>query len=315
MSVDFLHNHSQFPDLIRIVAQQKGIDPALVGKDYWIMHRLLGLQKLDMKFELKRWTSLSKGLQTINRFSEDIDIRIEPPPGRDVKTGRNQTKPPQVKSRKDFFYNWPAQTIRIDGIEKVERDIAFDAKDLFSGGIRPFYKGLNEPIEGLRDGVLLELGFDDVTPDTPEDISSWAYDYAAGKLAVTDNRAKAVACYDPRYTFVEKLQAISTTYRRQQAAEASPVIFMRHYYDVYSLLKRPDVQAFIGTAAHGAHKAKRFRQADNSNIEQNEAFILSNPETRKLREAAIAKTSALYYGEKPTFTQILDMISNWAERL
>jgi hypothetical protein len=90
---------------------------------------------------------------------------------------------------------------------------------------------------------------------------------------------------------------------------------MRHYYDVYSLLKRPDVQAFIGTAAYGAHKAKRFRQADNSNIEQNEAFILSNPETGKLREEAIAKTSALYYGEKPTFTQILDMISNWAERL
>jgi hypothetical protein len=174
---------------------------------------------------------------------------------------------------------------------------------------------LNEPVEGLKDGVLLELGFDDVTPNTPKDISSWAFDYAAGKVAITDNRAKAVACYDPRYTFVEKLQTISTKYRRQQAAEEFPVNFMRHYYDVYSLLKRPEVQAFTGTAAYGAHKAKRFRQADNPNIEQNEAFILSNPETRKLYEEAFAKTSALYYGEKPTFTQILNIISNWAERL
>jgi hypothetical protein len=314
MSADFLHNHPQFPELIRIVAQEKGIDPALVEKDYWIMHCLFGLQKLDMKFELKGGTSLSKGFQIIDRFSEDIDIRIEPPPGRDVKTGRNQTKPPQVKSRKDF-YDWLAQTIRIDGIEKVERDTAFDTKDLFSGGIRLFYKGLNEPVEGLKDGVLLELGFDDVTPNTPKDISSWAYDYAAGKVAITDNRAKAVACYDPRYTFVEKLQTISTKYRRQQAAEDFPVNFMRHYYDVYSLLKRPDVQAFIGTADYKAHKAKRFRLADNLNIGQNEAFILSDPGTRKVYEEAFAKTSALYYGDKPTFAKILSEIKGWVDRL
>src|ERR1035437_8245720 len=103
MSADFLHNHPQVPALILIVAQQKGIDPALVEKDYWIMHCLYGLQQAGYKFELKGGTSLSKGFEIINRFSEDIDIRIEPPRDRDVKTGRNQTKPAQVQSRKDFY--------------------------------------------------------------------------------------------------------------------------------------------------------------------------------------------------------------------
>src|SRR5438105_4428345 len=32
MSAGFLHNHPEFPELIRIVAQQKGIDPALVHR-------------------------------------------------------------------------------------------------------------------------------------------------------------------------------------------------------------------------------------------------------------------------------------------
>jgi len=59
MPTDYLHNHKQFPDLIRIVAEQKGIDPALVEKDYWIMHCLYGLQKLGLTFELKGGTSLS----------------------------------------------------------------------------------------------------------------------------------------------------------------------------------------------------------------------------------------------------------------
>src|ERR1700687_2521567 len=128
MPADFLHNHAQFLELIRIVAQQKGIDPALAEKDYWIMHCLYGLQQLGLTFELKGGTSLSKGFQIIDRFSEDIDIRIEPPPDRQVKTGRNQTKATHVKSRKEF-YDWLAETIRIDGIDEVMRDTAFDNKD------------------------------------------------------------------------------------------------------------------------------------------------------------------------------------------
>ena len=214
MSADFLHDHPQFAELIRIVARQKRIDPALVEKDYWIMHCLYGLQQLGFKFELKGGTSLSKGFEIINRFSEDIDIRIEPPLERDVKTGRNQTKPAQIQSRKDF-YDWVASTIQIEDIDKVERDTAFDNKEFFSAGIRLSYKTANGRLEGLREGVRLELGFDDVIPNTPKDIRSWAYDYAADKVDIVDSRAKGVACYDPRYTFVEKLQTISTKFRKQ----------------------------------------------------------------------------------------------------
>ena len=246
MPRDFLHNHPQFSDLIRIVAQDKGIDPALVEKDYWIMHCLYGLQQLGLKFELKGGTSLSKGFQIINRFSEDIDIRIEPPEGHDVKTGKNQTKPAHVQSRADF-YDWLTKTIKIDGIIAVERDTSIDNKDLFSAGIRLSYKPINPPLPDLREGVLLEAGFAKVTPNEAKDISSWAYDYAASKVEIIDNRAKAVACYDPGYTLVEKLQTISTKYRLRKEGQ-TPVEVMRHYYDVYSLLQQPSVQAFVGTA-------------------------------------------------------------------
>src|SRR5258708_19755652 len=116
MPAHYLHNHKQFPDLIRIVAAQKGIDPALVEKDYWIMHCLYGLQKLGLTFELKGGTSLSKGFKIIDRFSEDIDIHIEPPASRNVKTGRNQDKPPHVKSRKNFYHCLPNTKITINSI-------------------------------------------------------------------------------------------------------------------------------------------------------------------------------------------------------
>ena len=314
MPADYLHNHRQFSDLIRIVAADKHIVPALVEKDYWIMHCLYGLHRLGMSFELKGGTSLSKGFHIIDRFSEDIDIRIEPPAKLQVKTGKNQTKPSHIESRKRF-YDWLAATIRIDGITKVERDTAFDNDDYFSGGIRLFYTSVTEPVIALKDGVLLEAGFDVVAPNTPKDISSSAYDHAASRVEIIDNRAKDVACYDPGYTFVEKLQTISTKFRRQQETGEFPANFMRHYYDAYSLLKRPEVQAFIGTEAYKAHKTRRFRQFDNPNIAENQAFVLSDPETRKTYSAAFAATGALYYGGKPTFEEILGEVGRWVEWL
>jgi len=59
MPIDYLHNHPQFSELIRIVAGEKNIDPALVEKDYWIMHCLYGLRQLGLTFEMKGGTSLS----------------------------------------------------------------------------------------------------------------------------------------------------------------------------------------------------------------------------------------------------------------
>jgi len=316
MPRDFLHNHPQFADLIRIVADEKGIDPALVEKDYWIMHCLYGLQQLGHTFQLKGGTSLSKGHQIINRFSEDIDILIEPPPEQGVKTGKNQNSPAQIKTRKDY-YDWLAQEIKIDGISTVERDTEFDdVPNYRSAGIKLNYTTVVEAMEGLREGVLLEVGFDTVAPNTPKDISSWVYDHAAAhKVDVIDNRAKAVPCYDSGYTFVEKLQTVSTKFRKQQADGSDPVEFMRHYYDIHELLKQPDVQKFIGTEAYKTHKQARFRQGDNQNIAENEAFLLSDAKTRALYANAYERSSALYYAGKPTFEEILGQIGSWIDRL
>jgi hypothetical protein len=315
MPPDLLHNHPQFADLIRIVADEQGIAPVLVEKDYWIMHSLYGLQQIGLTFELKGGTSLSKGYGLISRFSEDIDIRIHPPADPPVRTGRNHDKPAHVESRKAFFDRL-AQTIVIDGITAVERDTAFDdLRQYRSGGIRLAYASINGSVAGLKDGVLLEVGFDDVAPNEARDISSWAYDYAAGRVEILDNRALGVACYHPGHTLVEKLQAISTKFRLQQDSGAFPPNFMRHYYDVYSLLQDPSVQAFIGTQAYLDHKARRFPQADNPVITENAAFVLGDPATRATLQKAFAASSALYFRGQPAFDDILAEIAKWSPEL
>jgi hypothetical protein len=289
------------------------IETVLVEKDYWIMHCLYGLQQMKMDFELKGGTSLSKGFGIINRFSEDIDIRINPSAEMNVSTGRNQDKPSHVESRR-MFYDWLAITIKIDGIVAIERDHDFDDVKLRSGGIRLRYKNVVGTKSDLKDGVLLEVGFDEVTPNHSRTITSWAHDYAARIPDILDNRAIDVRCYDPGFTLVEKLQTISTKFRRQQETGEFPVNFLRHYYDVFCLLAVPEVQAFVGSEQYQVHKAKRFR-SENQNIRENEAFVLSKSQTRAAYETAYEGTKSLYYRERPSFSEILARIESFAENL
>lgn len=314
--LNYLHNHPEFRQLLLAVERDKRIERSLVEKDYWIMHVLHGLQQGGFAFELKGGTSLSKGYGIIHRFSEDIDIRIEPPANMDVKIGPNHIKPDHCASRKRY-YDWLAKEIKIDGIHRIIRDTAFDNEKYFSGGIRLFYNSTFPVTGGIKEGVLLEVGFDEVTPNSPTDISSWALDFALQKgLKVEDNRARGVLCYHPGYTFVEKLQTIATKFRKQRETGKMPANFIRHYYDAACLLKNEVVQEFIGTEKYQQHKKKRFPAIDQKNpIAQQEAFLLKDEQLTKLYEQEYKNTAALYYQGQPPFDEILGTLSKNLDRL
>jgi len=281
----------------------------LVEKDYWIMHGLWGLQAQGFVFELKGGTSLSKGFGVIHRFSEDIDIRIEPPADMDVKIGRNQDKPAHIASRR-IYYDELAKRISIPGIASVERDTFFDDEKMRSAGIRLSYSPRTAALAGVKDGILLELGFDDTAPNRAVTISSWALDFALDRgVQVFDNRAVDVPCYAPTHTFVEKLQTISTKYRRLTEAKEFPANFLRHYYGVFCLLDLPEVQEFMKTPAYQERKQQRFRSGDELTIAKNAAFTLSDPDQRDLFAREYRKSAALYYQGQPDFGQLLARIS------
>lgn len=171
-------------------------------------------------------------------------------------------------------------------------------------------------LPGVKEGILLEVGFDVTSPNSPRTISSWALDAALKvKVDVIDNRAVDVACYSPAYTFVEKLQTVSTKFRKQQEASSFPKNFLRHYYDLYRLLGNADVLAFIGTPEYVAHKQSRFPKADNQHIAGNEAFMLSDPKVRSLYDAKYRETAALYYTGQIPFGDIIKRIHQHIERL
>jgi hypothetical protein len=318
MHIKYLHERDDFPVLLDILEKETGILAGLIEKDYWIMHVLYSLAKQGFSFAMKGGTSLSKGYGIINRFSEDIDIQINPPPELAVNTNPKNTKDSAVESRRKY-YDWLANHIKIDGITSVERDKAFDNPTTYnSGGIRLHYKSHTNRVDGLKDGILLEAGFDTVTPNNNLVISSWAFDKASNtpNVDIIDNRAMDIACYHPGYTFVEKLQTIATKFRQEQESNKIYPNLMRQYYDVYCLLDNEDVLSFIGTDAYTAHKEARFRgQEKNIVFTAAEAYLLRDPELREKFRIRYEATSALYYKGQPPFDDLLKRIGEHIDRL
>ncbi len=313
---DFIHNDPEFKELLAIVSGKEVIEPALVEKDYWIMHILYGLNQQGIEFELKGGTSLSKGFGLIHRFSEDIDIHIKtnfglPIEGKDDKS--------EVREGRKAFYDLFSKKIEIDGIITVERDTSFDDTDKYrSGGIRLYYNSYTEAINGLKDGILLEAGFDTVAPNRPVTISSWVMDYVKSlneHFEYIDNTALNIFCYLPGYTLVEKIQTIVNKYRKETQG-GQPVNFMRQYYDVYCLLKNPEVQNFIGTPEYLAHKTARFRGADKEiPLPEHPALLLNDQYIRKRFEERYRASATLYYREQLSFDEIIGYIREYIPKL
>ena len=318
MAAVYLHDHKEFPELLRIIEDETGILAGLVEKDYWIMHALYGLKKQGYEFQLKGGTSLSKGFGIIERFSEDIDVHINPPKELGINEHLNNNKAKNIEKKKQY-YDQLAAEISIDGIVGVERDTAFDDPRKYnSGGIRLYYQKATGQIEKLKEGILLEAGYDNVAPNSPVIITSWAYEKATSinGLKFIDNRAVDILCYDSRYTFVEKLQTIATKFRKEMETGNVQTNYMRQYYDVYSLLNRQEILDFIGSDEYYQHKERRFPAADFViPIRENEAFLLNDAEVKGRLQKRYVQSKALYYTGQPPFEDILKRIHTYSDKL
>ena len=123
--MSFVHeNAEEFADLVQIVAGERGLRRSIVEKDYWATHTLWALSTTGLDVWFKGGTSLSKGFGLIERFSEDLDLKIEPGTATalpSVSNWRNEgTK--ATGERKAFFEQLP-NALAVPGC-RVELELA-----------------------------------------------------------------------------------------------------------------------------------------------------------------------------------------------
>ncbi len=74
-----LHEHPDFATFVTAAAEEEELGEAFVEKDYWITEILRVIARtLPERAVFKGGTRLSKGWGLLDRFSEDIDLFVNP---------------------------------------------------------------------------------------------------------------------------------------------------------------------------------------------------------------------------------------------
>ena len=134
------------------VSARLELQPHIIEKDFWVCWTLLKLYSIPEFMStiiFKGGTSLSKGFNIIDRFSEDIDIQIHPAASLEIKSGKNHDKKSHIESRRFFFDNL-ANLLAIKGLA-FQRDHEFDdVAKMRSAGIRGTYQSHFPSLAALK---------------------------------------------------------------------------------------------------------------------------------------------------------------------
>jgi hypothetical protein len=238
--VSFVHeNAEEFADLVQIIVGETGMGRSIIEKDYWVTHVLWALSVSGLDVWFKGGTSLSKGFGLIERFSEDLDLKIEPGSVAALPIVSSwKSEGTKATAERRAFFEQLSKVLAIPGCT-IEIEQETIDKSWRGANLRVLYPGLflGELPSAISGNVRLEVGSARVTPHVAQNLTSWIHEklVAIDVLAeFGDNRAKSVRCVHPLVTLLEKLDAL---HRRFPNDKVVPAAFVRHYEDAARLIE------------------------------------------------------------------------------
>jgi len=246
-----LAEHPDFAAFLATAATEFELPEAFVEKDYWITEVLRVIaMTLGERAIFKGGTSLSKGWNLLDRFSEDIDLFVDPavePPLRNERAINRAMK----RLNRDVA--------AIPGLDFVRAD----SKTIGGRGrIDTFlYRSHFPEVEGFPPTVRLEPGVQSgEQPTTGVEISSivgrlLSRQGVTDELGVEGLQPFEMTLLHFRRTFVEKLFAIHGKVEQLKEDDAPLGRDVRHYADLYVLAGRPEVTAMLASDEYDEIKA------------------------------------------------------------
>ena len=247
-----LSEHPDFEQAILRASEHfrgQGLRPALIEKDYYVTEALRAIARAaGDKVIFKGGTSLSKGWNLIQRFSEDIDLFLDPQ-AFTPSLGRNAIDR-QLKSLRDAV----AKGVPLTFVKEDSKTFGgFGRNDRFSYEQR--FGGQGE----VAGGVLLESGIaSGREPTATVAIFSYISQFLRQtnvSLDAEDEEPFPMRLLHFRRTFVEKMFAIHKKVElfKRDAVPVGP--HARHYYDLFQLSGRDEVLAMLRSEEYGQIKA------------------------------------------------------------
>lgn len=287
----------------------RGLRPAIIEKDYYVNEalRLVAATAGD-KIIFKGGTSLSKGWNLIQRFSEDIDIFLDPQAFEPALGKRAIDR--ELKKLRDSVGGHPALTF----LEMASQTIGgFGRSDRFA--YRQRFGGSGE----VAGHVLLEAGTaSGREPTAVVELRSYLglFLHETGQsLGAEDESAFSMRLLHFRRTFVEKLFAIHSKVELLKR-EGRPIgTYARHYYDLFQLAAEAEVRAMLTSDEYAAIKAdydevsrthfpQSYFHPEEMSFSRSDAFFPSADLAATIGAEYEAQCRQLCYGPYPSWVEV-----------
>ena len=309
-----------FAELIERAAERLDRERFTVEKDYWVTHALYALGQAGFTVWFKGGTSLSKGFSLIERFSEDLDIKLEHP---DIPepSSWSKTTAGATRSREAFFGALLERVTKLEPFTASQEPVPDDDGTSRNLNVRldwPVHINTQASASPMKDYVLLEIGSTRVTPCLERDISSWVHDelQLVGHAGDYVDNLPRIRCLHPLVTLIEKLTILE---KRVPDASCPAERFIRHYEDV-AHIARAHLNGELPTHDDCADVVALVTEMRRIKLDELTApnVLAFNPdlltsERRAALERAHAAIGRLFFGKREGLNDCATQIRTWVQ--
>ena len=306
-----LFEHPDFEQSILRAAEHfraRGLRHAIIEKDYYVTEALRIVAAARDKVIFKGGTSLAKGWNLIQRFSEDIDVFLDPQAFRPVLANRAIDR--ELKTLRNAVGAHPALTFipgesqTIGGFGRNDR---FSYTQLFGG-----------PGE-VANRVLVEAGSaSGREPTVTVELRSYLGQFLQDNgvtLGAEDEGSFPMRLLHFRRTFVEKLFAIHSKVELLKRDGQPLGTYARHYYDLFQLAAQHEVTAMLNSPEYAAiktdydqisrtHFSRSYFHPEGMSFARSDALFPQDKLSTAIGAEYDAQCRMLCYGPYPSWAEI-----------
>jgi hypothetical protein len=311
-----------------------GISAKAIEKDWWVTLsiKLLFNTPYAKHFAFKGGTSLSKGWQLIDRFSEDIDISLSseavgiPYAEKPSKTfveqlrraGCSFTSNELMEELKAEFRNSQVP----ENLYSIEAEpLRADMPDTDPQTLYVNFASLFDPNPYLPDRVKIEFSIRSLRePSIKRNMRSILVTHFPNENYLEENCE--VLTIQPKRTFIEKMLLLHEEYNRDERAKIRTERMSRHYYDLYQLSRQDfslstlNDNVFIEEIIEHRKYYSRLKRFDYDTLKRGSIRIIPSEDILKALEKDYEIMRAeMIYGTPPTFVQIIQAMKNLQDEI
>lgn len=307
------HNPQNFTGAVKQTAEELGIAPEFVEKDYWICQILQNLSRHQMNERIvwKGGTSLSKAYGLIKRFSSDVDFAV-------LLEGLSQNQ--QKKLVAKIGQNTTVDLIELDNPKETIKNNRF--RKTFHGYESVLPKK-SESLSFLGNHVIVEINtYGNPYPYVRREIKPFITEMMEKRglsslITELDMTPFALNVLDKRRTMCEKVVSL-IRFSFEDDAVVGVSSKVRHIYDLYYLMKDSECMEYMNTSfaqdllnliAHDKAEFDRPPLWRTSDIRTSPLFADFKSIWEKVGAVYTSEVGALSYGPIPTSEEIFTEMS------